>query len=535
MVYLSAMPLDHDTCYRALCARDRRFDGRFYTGVTSTGVYCRPICPAHTPRRENCTFFACAAAAEAAGFRPCRRCRPETSPGTPAWAGTCATVDRALRLIEEGALDGGAAAGGRSGGVVALAARLGVGDRHLRRLFLAQLGASPLAVALTRRTHLARRLLQETDLPATQVALAAGFGSIRRFNSAIRRTFGMAPTDLRHRSPTTGPPPRQVESGNLTIRLAARPPLGWDQVLAYLRPRAVPGVESIRGATYRRLVALDGGIGMVSLAAAPGGDGLLLTGPAAAALHLVDLTRRARRLADLDAEPEAVARQLRSDPLLRARLEAGAVCRLVGGWDRFELAVRVILGQQVSVPTATLLAGRLVRSFGHAIIPDRRDGGLTHLFPNPAELAAARTAEIAACVGIPTARAAAIQGLAAAVDGGAPVLTTARSLEETIAGLMALPGIGPWTAHLIALRALQEPDALPAGDLGLRRALGLSPPQPGSSVAGHGESRSAPSLAPTPASAREVASRAESWRPWRGYGAFLIWAPAVRRRQNNDG
>ncbi len=512
---MASMDLDRDTCYRALRARDRRFDGRFFTGVTSTGVYCRPVCPARTPRRENCRFFACAAAAEAAGFRACRRCRPDAAPGTPAWLGAPTTVARALRLIEEGALDrwnGGRDVGrepdGDAEGVEALAARLGIGGRHLRRLFKDHLGASPLAVALTRRAHFGRRLLEQTSLPVGQVALACGFGGARRFHAAMRRAFGLSPSEIRRAVPAGG---RVPTDGGLTLRLPARGPLGWDRLLAYLGPRAIPGVESVAGGLYRRTVEIDGAVGILTLGAASGDDALLLRIPTAAAPTLAGLAERARRLADLAVDPAVVADHLRADPALAARLDAGAVCRVPGAWDRFELAVRAILGQQVSVAAATSRAGRLVRAFGRPVAdpaPGREptpgsEPAPGWLFPTAAVLAGQSSGRIAAAVGLPRARAGALRALAAAVAAGEPVLEPAASLGEAVARLVALPGLGPWTANYIALRALGEPDALPDGDLGLRRAL----------AAGAG-----------PLTARQVAARAEAWRPWRGYGAVLLWA-----------
>ena len=478
---LSAMDLDPAICHAALRTRDARFDGRFFTGVSSTGIYCRPICPARTPKAEHCTFFACAAAAEDAGYRACRRCRPETAPGTPAWQGTGATVARALRLIEEGALDGG--------GVPELADRLGVGDRHLRRLFAERLGASPLAVARTRRAHFARRLVEDTDLPMTRIAMASGYRDSRRFNADLRASFDRSPTEMRR---LAGERPA---NGSLALRLAHRGALDWPSLTAYLGPRAIPGVEEVTGGVYRRAVVDDGFAGIVELSPDSKGGALLLRAPMAAAPELARLAVKARALCDLDADPAAIAEQLDEDERLRPALARVASPRVPGCWDRFELAVRAILGQQVSVAAATTLAGRLVARFGASLPFDDR---LTHRFPTPAELA---DADLAA-IGLTRARAETIRGLSRAVAGGEPLLELAPSLEEAVERLRALPGIGDWTAQYVALRALGEPDAFPAGDLGLRQAMA------------DGERR------PTEAALRR---RAEAWRPWRGYAALLLW------------
>lgn len=501
------MELDHGICYRALCTRDTRFDGRFFTGVRSTGVYCRPVCPARTPQSGNCRFFACAAAAEEAGFRPCRRCRPETAPGTPAWRGTSATVARALRLIDEGALD--------RAGTTDLAARLGVGDRHLRRLFAEHLGASPQAVARTRRAHFAKRLLEQTQLPMIQVALAAGFRDVRRFNAAVRDSFAATPTQLRSRGRPGAPPARRTAGaggpGRLVLRLAYREPLDWAGLLEFLAARAIPGVESVTGSTYRRAVALPGFAGIVALTPAPGGAPWLeLDVPIAATPHLAGLVERSRRLFDLDADPAAIAEQLAGDPLLAPLVARWPGARVPGAWDRFELAVRAILGQQVTVKAAGTLAGRLAQAFGAAVpgLPAAVDPGFpVRTFPPPTDLVALDLAAAGlgpadrAGFGVPRTRAEAIGSLARAVCAGQALLDPAPGLDEAAARLRALPGIGEWTAQYIALRALGEPDAFPAGDLGLRKAA---------SRAGI-------------ATTRALLARAESWRPWRAYAALLLW------------
>ncbi|MFO7610641.1 MAG: AlkA N-terminal domain-containing protein [Candidatus Krumholzibacteriia bacterium] len=423
------MELDHATCYRAVQARDRRFDGRFFTGVRTTGIYCRPVCPAVTPRARNVEFFACAAAAEQAGFRPCRRCRPETAPGTPAWQGTAATVTRALRLIGEGALDG------RS--VPDLAARLGLGGRQLGRLFREHLGTTPVAVAQTRRAHFARLLLEQGDLPLAQVALAAGFGSLRRFNAVMRSTFGVAPGALRQ----AGTKPRKG-APTLVARLVFRPPYAWDELLAFLAARAIPGVEAVAGDAYRRTIVWDGRPGLLTVR--PGGpDHLRLEAELAAADGAAAVVARVRRMFDCDADPAAIAAHLGADPLLARSLARRPGLRLPSGWDPFETAVRAVLGQQVSVAAATTVAGRLVRRCGSPL-PEARDG-LTHLFPTPRVLVAADLSGL----GLTSGRAATVAGLARAVAGGAVGLNADRGPDELAARLGALPGIGPWTAAYV--------------------------------------------------------------------------------------
>jgi len=507
--------LDDDICYRAFTSRDRRFDGRFVTAVLTTGIYCRPGCPARRPARRNVRFFACPAAAETAGFRPCLRCRPEAAPGSPAWSGTSATVARALRLIDEGALD--------ESGVEGLAARLGVTGRWLRELFAGQLGASPLAVARTRRVHFARRLLDETDLPVADVALAAGFGSARRLHDAIRATFRRAPRELRRRpaGPRAGRSAvartraasaaarTASERVALELRLPARPPFDAGPLLRFFAARALPGVEEVADGVYRRSVRLGDESGVVEIRAVPGEPGVRVLWPASSSRSLLALTSRAGRLFDLGADVGVIRAHLRSDPALAPAIPPAGV-RVPGAWDPFELGVRALLGQQISVAAARTLAARLVGLCG-APLPGRPRGSITHLFPTPAAVASADLSR----VGLTRARTAALLGFATAVASGGLDLTVAASLDEQVARLTALPGIGEWTAHYVAMRALGDPDAFPAGDLGLRRALAR-----GGRLA-------------TP---REVAERAEHWRPWRAYAVITLWMkdteePTPRRRR----
>jgi AraC family transcriptional regulator of adaptative response / DNA-3-methyladenine glycosylase II len=504
------MTLDRHICYRALRTRDRRFDGRFFTGVTSTGVYCRPVCPARTPKRDNCVFFPHAAAAEEAGFRPCLRCRPETSPGTPAWQGASATVSRALRLIDAGALDGG--------GVDDLAQRLGIGARHLRRLFVEHLGATPLVVAMTRRVHFAKRLLEETHLPIMQVALSAGFNNARRFNAAFRKCFDRPPRAIRCAAREARIANDDGNGGAIRLRLSYRPPLAWGAMLAYLGPRAIPGVEEVAGATYRRTIALDGVEGVLAISPGSEGDQLVLRTPVAAAPRLFEVVERVRTFLDLTADPGVIEDQLAGDPDL-ARLGVPNGLRVPGAWDRFELAVRAVLGQQVTVKGATRLSGRFVRAHGRKLIDSSpavgaksgatKPDSLGWIVPTPEDVARASTRSLAA-IGIPIARAVAIRGLARAVADGAPVLEPAADLEQAVARLTALEGIGEWTAHYIAMRALREPDAFPSGDLGLRRALA------------HGDK---------PLTPRALARRSEIWRPWRAYAAVRLWTALSLRAE----
>ncbi len=477
------MRLDPATCERARRARDPRFDGRFFIGVRTTGVYCRPVCPA-MPKAENVRFYPTAAACEAEGFRACRRCRPETAPGTPAWAGASATVARALRLIQEGALD--------RGSVEALAARVGVGARQLRRLFTEHLGASPLALARTRRAHFARRLLDETAWPMHDVALAAGFGSLRQFNDTVRETFGRTPSELRGRAPRAGGDP-----GEASLRLPYRAPFDFQGLLAFLEPRLLPGVESIEGTTFRRVVPGGDEPAWLEVSPLPDGGALRLRTSGIPPARLGEVVERVRRVFDLAADPHAVASDLGADPRLGPVVAARPGLRVPGAFEPFEMAVRVVLGQQVSVKGATTLAGRLIRAAGKpaAGLPH----GLAFLFPTPEALARADLTGI----GMPGGRARAVGALAAAVAEGRVRLGGEDESEAVQTALCELPGIGPWTAQVIALRALGDPDVFPAGDLGLRKALGRR-----GRLAGE----------------REAEARARAWRPWRAYAALWLWA-----------
>ncbi|MDY7230631.1 AlkA N-terminal domain-containing protein [Hyalangium rubrum] len=475
--------LDQDLCYRALTGRDARFDGRFFVCVKTTRIYCRPVCPARTPKRENCIFVPSAAAAEALGYRSCLRCRPETAPGTPAWAGSEASVARALRLIEEGALD--------EGSVELLATRLGIGARQLHRLFVRHLGASPQAVASNRRLLVAKQLITETELPLSEVATAAGFQSLRRFNDAVRTVYKRSPSELRRGSKVT----EAQASAAICLRLGYRPPFDWNRMLAYLSGRAIPGVEEVTEETYRRTYRLGDSTGTIEVANQPARNALSVRIEGAGPLPVRQIVARVRRLFDLDADPAAITAALGGDPIIGPRLTRARGIRVPGAFDPFELAIRAVLGQQVSVKGATTLSGRVVQRCGTPLAAARN--GLTHLFPTPEALAQADLSAL----GLTTGRAQTLKGLAAACASGACELKPGTSLNTSVAQLVTLPGIGEWTAHYVALRALGEPDAFPTADLGLRK------------VAGGG----------VPIAPRLLEQMAEAWRPWRGYAALLLW------------
>jgi len=494
-----AFDLDDDACYRALVARDGRFDGRFFVAVHTTGIYCRPICPARTPRRENVTFYPTASAAQHAGFRPCLRCRPESSPDLGAWRGTSNTVSRALALIAEGACDGTAMA--------ALADRLGVGERQLRRLFRRHLGASPIAVAQTRRVLFARQLIVETRMPLAEVALASGFGSIRRFNAAFRALYNRPPRELRRSR--DGASEGRAAAG-ITLILPYAPPYDWDAMIGFLAARAIAGVEFVEGcARYHRTIALDGAQGTVTVEPDERGRGLKVGIRFPRVQSIAAIVARVRRVFDLGADPQTIARHLSGDALLAPLLARRPGLRVPGAWDGFEVAVRAILGQQITVSAASGLAGRLVAALGDPIRPPPTER-LTRTFPTPSRIAGADLRPL----GMPAARAASLASLAAFVASDSRFLSPGQPLEAAVDRLRSLPGIGEWTAQYIAMRGLREPDAFPAADLGLIRALGRSF-----------------SSRPSPAA---ILARAEAWRPWRAYAAQHLWtagADAIGERK----
>jgi len=481
------MDLDDDACYRAIGTRDARFDGRLFIGVKTTGIYCRPICPARTPKRENVSFYASAAAAQEAGFRPCLRCRPEAAPDLAVWRGSSNTVSRALALIEAGALDGA--------DVDALAERLGVGERQLRRLFRTHLGASPVSVAQTRRVLLAKQLIHETGLTMTEIALASGFGSVRRFNETFHNLYDRPPSTLRRGG--TGGSKEAVE-----ILLRYRPPYDWPAMLSFLRARAIPGIEVVTADVYTRTIEVAGARGTVSVE--PGtGNALKATVRFPKLSALPTIIARLRRVFDLAADPTVIGAHLSEDPALKPLVGARPGLRVPGAWDGFELAVRAVLGQQITVTAAIGLAGKLVAIYGEPVATDIV--GLTHIFPRPERLAKAQI------TGMPGARARALTSLAASVAADPQIFGPRRSLEEAIAQLCKLSGIGEWTAQYIAMRELREPDAFPAADIGLMRAM----------ANGNG-------ARPNPA---QLLARAERWRPWRAYAAQHLWASYVPPRR----
>jgi AraC family transcriptional regulator of adaptative response / DNA-3-methyladenine glycosylase II len=478
---------DRVACYRALQSRDARFDGLLFVGVTSTGIYCRPVCPARSPKFENCRFFGSAAAAQEDGFRPCLRCRPETAPDLASWRGTSNTVSRALALITDGALDGDDA------GVETLAERLGVGGRQLRRLFLQHLGASPIAVAQTRRVLFAKQLIHETRMSMAEIALAAGFGSVRRFNEIFHDLFHRPPSTLRRKTP--------AREAGVTLRLRYRPPYDWDSMLAYLQARAIAGVEVVESGAYGRSVELEGFAGSVAVAHLPNLQSLSVTihFPRVAALPAI--VTRVRRLFDLGADIETIGAHLSRDPLLAPLIAQRPGLRAPGGWDGFELAVRAILGQQVTVAAARQLAERLVALYGKELPSEYRSPfGLSYVFPTAERLAAADLSNL----GMPGARRAALKALAETARADPDLFRPFGTIEEAIERLRNIRGVGEWTAQYIALRALRETDAFPASDIGLLRG--------------------AEAMDGTRATPASLLRRAEPWRPWRAYAAQHLWA-----------
>lgn len=480
-----------DVCYRALSTRDARFDGRMFVGIATTGIYCRPICPARTAKPENCRFFPSAAAAQAAGFRPCLRCRPEISPDAAAWRGTSNTVSRALSLIAEGGFDGEA-------GLPALAARLGVGERQLRRLFDKHLGAPPIAVAQTRRILFAKQLIQDTELSMSAIAGASGFGSVRRFNDAFAKLFGRSPRQLRVRKCAT------LQSA-ITVKLGYRPPYDWDRIAGFLAARAVDGVEVVEPARYARTIEIGGAFGSVVVTPAKKHLDATIRFPDVHAL--LGIVARLRRLFDLDADVTAIGVHLSADKALAPLVARRPGLRAPGGWDGFEMAVRAIVGQQVSVAAARKLAGKLVASTSPSLSPDvTGDERLRAVFPNAARLLHGDWS----AVGMPAARRKALRALASAAAVDPHLLDPVGTYDEAVQRLMSLPGFGPWTAQYWALRALRDSDAFPASDLALLRC-------PAMAVNGR---------RPTP---KALLAKAESWRPWRAYAAQHLWAHDAER------
>ncbi|MCQ6551716.1 helix-turn-helix domain-containing protein [Streptomyces sp. C10-9-1] len=482
------MHTDMDRCVSAVRSRDARFDGWFFTAVLTTRIYCRPSCPAVPPKRENMVFYPSAAACQQAGFRACKRCRPDTSPGSPAWNTRADAVARAMRLIADGVVD--------REGVPGLAARLGYSTRQIERQLLAELGAGPLALARAQRAQTARLLIETTGLPMADIAFAAGFSSVRTFNDTVREVFALPPTELRSRAArrpggAAGPP----TAGSIALRLPFRAPLEPGNLFGHLAATAVPGVEEWRGGAYRRTLSLPYGHGIASLAPRPDHVACRL-----ALTDLRDLTiaiSRCRWLLDLDADPEAVDEQLRADAGLAPLVDRAPGRRVPRTADAAEFAVRAVLGQQVSTAAARTHAARLVTAHGTPV--EDPEGGLTHLFPAAAALAALDPERLA----LPRSRRTTLTTLVAALAGGSLELDPGSDWDRARAHLAALPGFGPWTVEVIAMRALGDPDAFLPTDLGIRRA-----------AAGLG----------MPATPAALTARAAPWRPWRSYAVQYLWA-----------
>ncbi|HVX11373.1 MAG TPA: AlkA N-terminal domain-containing protein [Pirellulales bacterium] len=478
------MSLEPKACYRAVLARDARYDGRFFTCVRTTGIYCRPICPTRPPKFENCVFVPTAAAAQEAGFRPCLRCRPESSPQLDAWQGTLATVSRAWKLIEAGALD--------EGNVASLAERLGIGDRQLRRLLRQHVGASPITMAQTRRVLLAKQLIHQTQLSMIDVALASGFGSVRRFNETFQKLYGRPPSAIRRRELASS-------SADLSILLPYQSPYDWQKMLEFLRTRAIAEVETISGNAYMRTVDLDGQAGTVCVSDAPEQSSLRVVFRIPRLEVLPSLITRLRRQFDLAADPHSIARVLSQDADLAPLVRARPGLRVPGGWDGFEVAVRAVIGQQITLKGATRLLGQLAIRLGSPLpLVEAEHVGLSRLFPRPEQLQREAIREL----GIPMARVESLLAIAAACGANPQIFDPQRDLAESVASLRSLRGVGEWTAQYIAMRAMGESDAFLAGDVGLQRRLA------------RGNQKLASS---------QLLARAEGWRPWRAYALLHVW------------
>ncbi len=470
--------VDPVAAYEALSARDPRFDGLFFVGVTTTGVYCRPICPARTPRKDRCEFFRRAAEAETRGFRACFRCRPELAPGLASVDAAPRLCARALRAIDEGFLN--------EHSLAELAGALSVSERHLRRQMERELGVSPVALAQSRRLSAAKQLLTDTRLSMAEIAFASGFRSVRRFNAAWRHSFGAAPSRAGERP--------MAEPGVLMLRLDYRPPFAWGELVSFLGARAIAGVEIGRGGVYARTVRTPGGGGWLEARADQRRPRIELRLSTSLAERVPWVIARVRQLFDLDARPDVIASRLRRDPLLARLVRAAPGRRVPGAFDPFEMAVRAVLGQQVSVKAATTLAGRFAAKLGEPIAGAPH--GLSALFPLPERVAALQPSVIVG-LGVLEKRAHTIVGLARLFASG-ELARPGLSQDDVCARLLSLPGVGDWTAQYVAMRAFRFPDAFPAGDLGIKKALALS-------------------------STRACDARSQAWRPWRAYAALHLW------------
>lgn len=468
---------EHERYYRAITARDERFDGVFYVGVRTTGIYCRPSCPAVTPRRENVTFHRTASSAHESGFRACLRCRPDTTPGSPEWDVRADATGRAMRLIRDGVIE--------REGVDGLADRMGYSARHLGRMLTAEVGAGPLAIARSQRAATARTLIETTAMSFADVAFAAGFASVRQFNDTIRQVYGVSPTRLRSHTRAA------VSRNGLTLRLPVRQPFDAQGVLAFLARRAVPGVEVVHGDMYARVLRLRHGMGSVSLTVRA--DGVTMVPTLSDLRDLAEAVQACRQLLDLDADAAAVADVLGADRVLAPLVAAAPGLRVPGHVDGFELAVRAILGQQVSVAGARTTAAKFAERFGDPLDPDASAvTALTHAFPRPATIAAADPSDL----GVPRQRGRALVALADAVASGHLALDPGADRDAARAALVALPGVGPWTASYIAMRALADPDVFLATDLVVRKAM---------------------------ADIGADDDRVAGWAPWRSYAVLHLW------------
>lgn len=478
------MILDPDACYRALAARDRRFDGVFFVAVSTTGIYCRPICPARTPRRDRVTFYSRAAEAEQAGYRACFRCRPEVAPG----AGSASTdavsklVRAALAKIEAGFLN--------EQSLEDLALELDVSSRHLRRAIESEIGVSPVMLAQTRRLALAKQLLHDTQLPMTEIAHASGFASVRRFNSAVQARFGRAPTSMRKEHGS------KPDDGTFSLRLDYRPPFDWDHLLEFLGDRAMHGIERVESSTYVRAIPIGKRVEEIRVENESAKSRIVATVPVALAPKAMEISAKLRHLFDLDARPDVIEGFLGTDSMLGAAVKKQRGTRVPGAFDPFEIAVRSVLGQQVTVRGATTLAQRFVEKFGTHVTRHARSQ-IAYIFPSSEKIANARSADVRT-IGMPEARAKTLVSVARAIEDGELVLSQSEDPERAIGAMMRIAGIGNFTSQVVAMRALRHADAFPSSDLGVRKALGSTKP-------------------------RELEARSEAWRPWRAYAVVHLW------------
>ena len=468
------MVMDHKSCYQAVLSHDARFDGVFFVGVSSTKIYCRTVCTVKTPRRENCNFFSTAAAAEQAGYRPCLRCRPELAPGNARIDAVSRLAASAINRIEDGLLT--------EKRLDEFAAEMGVTDRHLRRVIQSEFGVSPIELIQTQRLLLAKRLLTDTDLPITEIAFASGFASLRRFNALFKERYRLNPTELRKTRTTAA-------TETLVCELSYRPPLDWQSLLHYLKARALKGAETVEGNRYARTVVEGKQTGWIAVEPIEGKSVLRVELSASLAKTILPVLAGVKRVFDLKAEPTKIAAQLGELAAINPGL------RVPGAFSGFEIAVRAILGQQVSVKSATTLAGRYIARFGEPV--ETPFAALTHLSPAPHRLASAELSDLTS-LGIIGARAKSILALAEAIASGKLALSPGGNVEQTMEQLKQLPGIGEWTAQYVAMRALSWPDAFPHTDLGVYKALGTNKP-------------------------KRVLELAEAWRPWRAYAVMHLW------------